>query len=241
MKRLVIFLGIAMHIGAGLQAPLVSLAEKNRQADTAFLAWRVTAPHAELSARLTTILTPEARAFIVEHAQLPLDRVVPKKELLEKVQEVSVAFRQKYPVTDGVYDLERIIREVIVPEYVLQRDLTPTSDEDRTYNQFLETLSAYRTKPGTWLDIWALRYLTSEAQLVALSVIERATYGGKSFNQLTPPEQIRLLESAAEIVVRQFMQNLEAARSQFKFTIPPYANVAIKHRVLAFLREKFGL
>ncbi len=241
MKRLIVVISFSLSAAHVHKAPLVSLAELNRQADMAFITWRVTAPNAEITPELKAVLTPEARAFLVEQAKLPLDRALTKKELQKKVKEVSQSFIKKYPAKIKIHGLETIIKQVIVPEYVFQSDPQARNKADKAYNQLFKTLSGYRTKPGTWLDIWALRYLTSEAQFVALSVIERETRNGKSFNQLEAPEQLKIIESAAEIVTRQFMNNLEPTREKYRFTVPPFANMAVKKRVTSFLREKFGL
>lgn len=236
MKRLILL--ISCSLGAQ-KAPLVSLVERNKQADTAFINWRVT--QAKISPELKAILTPEARVYLVEQAQLPLDRVLPKNELQKKVKEVSQRFIKKYPSNIRIYELDRIIREVIVPEYVFHRDPQARDKADKAYNELITTLSGYRTKPRTWLDIWALRYLTSEAQFVALSILEKETRNGKSFTQLETPEKLKLIKAAAEVVTRQFMSNLELTRKRYGFTVPPYTNMAVKKRVTLFLREKFGL
>ncbi len=241
MKRLMVVISFSLGAGVTHKAPLISLAERNKQADMAFIAWRVTAPYAEITPELKTLLTPEARTYLVEQAQLPLDRILPKSELQAKVQEVSTNVMTKYPTKIARHDLDKIIKEVIVPEYVFHRDPRARDKADKAYNELIKTLSGYRTKPGTWLDIWALRYLTSEAQFVALSVIEKETFNGKSYNQLAAPEQLKIIESAAELVTRQFMSNLEVTRKKYGFTLPPHTNVAVKKRVISFLREKFGL
>ncbi len=239
MKRLVIFISCTLSAAVDHKAPLVSLAVRNKEADTAFINWRVA--HTKLSPELKALFTQDARAYLVEQAQLPLDKVLPKKDLQKKVREVSQAFIKKFPRKVNIHDLDRVIKEVIVPEYVFHRDPQARDKADKTYNELLKTLSGYRTKPGTWLDIWALRYLTSEAQFVALSIIERETRNGKVFSELETPQKLKIIASAAEIVTRQFMNNLALVRKQFGFTVPPFADMAVKKRVKSFLREKFGL
>ena len=157
------------------------------------------------------------------------------------MQEVSKSFVEKYPGNINIHTLETILKQVIMPEYAFQQNPQAQDAIDKSYNQLLKTLSGYRTKPGTWLDIWALRYLTSESQFVALSIIERESHNGRFFNQLQAPEQLKILESAAEVVTRQFMSNLGPTRKRYGFTVPPFANMAVKKRVSLFLREKFGL
>ncbi len=240
MKRLFILLILCSHLMATM-APLISLGTLNKEADAVFLAWRVSAPYADISPELKAVLTPEAQRFLVEQAQLPLDRVLTKEELQQKVQNVSHAFRKKYPGSFNVNELDELLKEIIVPEYVFQRDPTAQNQAGKAYNTFYTILSGYRTKPGTWLNIWALRYLTSEAQFVALPIIERETRKGISFNQLETRQRLAILESAAEVVTRQFMSNVEHARKIYGFGLPPFTEEAIKQRVESFLREKFSV
>ena len=102
-------------------------------------------------------------------------------------------------------------------------------------------MSLYKTPAGTYLNEWALRFLISESQLIALSILRRETVGGKLFNELSDSEQVHLLTLAAEVVTRRFMNNLQAVQKKFGFKEPSNTEMAVKKRVNQFLLEKFGL
>ncbi len=227
------------------KAPLRTLQEKNKAADKAFITWRLNARGSTVSTDLRTLLTEEPINYLVEESQLPFTKYMSNKELKTKVRAVMGEFRKKYNHKDVMktkqWELEELITEIIMPEYQFQVNPNTFDSVDKTYNELLEGLSHYRTKAGTFLHMWALRFLTSESQLVALSVIERETKDGKPYNELSDSEKGRILTSAGDLITQRFMNNLEPDRSKFGFRVPPHATMAVKKRVDLFLREKFGL
>ncbi len=245
MKRYLISLFVCL-IGMSLigakKAPLLSLQEKNKRADTAFLKWRLEAPGSELL-ECKKILTPEAQAFLVEESQLPLTRYLSKKALKAKVHAVMADFLTRFGAETPIQkrQLEELVTEIIMPEYEFQIDTSLLEEPDKAYNELLDGLSRYKTVAGTFLNEWALRYLTSESQFVALSIIERETLNGKHFNELSDAQKGEILTLAGEVVTRRFINNLGPVRRKFGFRVPPHADMAVKKRVDLFLRAKFGL
>jgi len=248
MKKLLLILCTTASLAALEQLgswPLVSLREKNIQADTAFLTWRINAPESTISSELKNALTNEGRAFLVEQSQLPFSLYKDQKKLKAHVTQVVDAFltrcKEENKALPNRRELEELVRELIIPEYDLYYDPGASEQVDKTYNALLETLALYKTPAGTYLDEWALRYLTSESQLVALELLEKETKKGSRFNLLSDHNKVKLLDKVSQVVVRQFMQNLQPVHRKFHFTLPPYSEVAVKNRVDIFLQEKFGL
>ncbi len=218
-------------------AKVPSLTEKNKQADTSFLQWKMQAPG---SAALKNLLTPEVITFVIEESQLPLDKPLSDRVLEEHVQRVAAAVLKKFDAKDvKKRELDGLIRVLIRPEYTFQVR-KPLDDYDKAYNNFFGILKEQKTPLGTTLDDWALRFLTSEAITVALPMIERLTIEGKTFHELSPLEKKQLLDTIHEVVTKRFMDHLKAVRIKFKFQIPELAESALRRKIDIFLTQKFA-
>ncbi len=227
------------------KAPYISLEDKNKQADKAFIDWVVDTPGSYLSEDLGKILTPIARDFLVNESQLPFTEYLNKEQLEQKVKQVRKEFEKRYlPSTAPKMhksELQKLIKEIIIPRYEFQINPEETFDPlDKYYNELLQTLSLYSTGVGTTLKDWALSFLTSESQFVALSILRRETVGGKFYNNLNDIEQLHLLTLAGEVITRRFIQNLQAVKTKYHFEEPPFLEVALKKRINQFLFEKFS-
>ena len=221
-------------------APLVSLEKKNKEADSAYLNWRLHASYSTILAPLIAILDDKARAFIIEESQLPLDRLLSRSELQDKVSKVIEEFTKRYKVEDTYKQtLEELVTDIIIPEYLLQEDPSLTEESDQAYNKLLRNLARYKMYSGKTLHIWALRFLTSESQFVALNVIEKYTRQGKKFNALDSKERQDILDTVSDVVTRRFMTNLDVVRQEYGFSVPPHLNMAVKERLNLFLSKKF--
>ncbi len=223
---------------AAEKAPLVSITQKNKEADRAYLTWRK-----ESDPALNSILTSDAIIYLANESQLPFDRLVTKKELQNKVRSVTDAFITKFnPTKDPSFKrrtVERLVAKIIMPEYLLQVDPNVRDKTDKVYNDFVSTLGLYKTTAGPFLNVWALRFLTSESQIVALGIIKKMARGNKHFHKLPLQERQRILRSVSDVVVRRFMTNLIPVRKKFGFGVPPHLSMAIKGRINLFLHEKF--
>ena len=218
----------------------MSLDDRNKQADTAFLYWQIYSPQSPIEPSLRKNVTPELITFIVNESKLPLDRYIPKSLLQKKAQGVagktlSVFFPDNPPFKKR--DLEQLVSLVILPEYELQID--GSSEADESYNRLLRLLGQYKTPAGTRLSVWALKFLTSEAQFVALEIIQGDSYKGVYFNDLSIRDKQLLLETVAEVVTRRFMENLLPVQKKLTFEMPLHLRNAIKRRLITFLHEKF--
>ena len=78
------------------QVILVSLEDKNKQADRAFITWKLDTFHSPISPELRKILIPEAREFLVNQSQLPFTEYLGKDQLKQKVRQVSKDFAEKF-------------------------------------------------------------------------------------------------------------------------------------------------
>jgi hypothetical protein len=222
----------------------VSLADKNRQADRAFLDWTLDSVGSSLPEELKTVFTSEARSFMVQEAQFPFKGYLTREQRKEKVKQARKEFEKRYGLEGKPWRLKRIltklIEELIAPEYVFQATPDDFDPLDKPYNELIETLSHYGTTQGTTLKEWALSFLTSESQFVALSILKRETVRGNYFKLLADSEQVRLLAMAGEVLTRRFMHNLQVAREKYHFKIPPHFEMSLKKRINQFLFEKFS-
>lgn len=221
-------------------APLVSLAEKNKQADRAYLNWRLDEPGSSVSEAINASLNDDAREFIVQESQLPLDRLLSSQELQKKVHEVTDSFMKKFNLESTFSrSLEDLVGALILPEYLLHIDPSLTEESDITYNAFMRILRRYKTPAGTQLYIWALRFLTSESQIVAINVLVRYTKEDKTFNALDAEEKQKILDLVSEVVARRFITTIAVVKEEFGFEVPPHLYMALKERLSLFLYKKF--
>jgi hypothetical protein len=227
-----------------IKARYVPLEIKNKQADRAFIDWLIDSQSYSISDELRKILTPEAREFIVNESQLPLKEYLTKEQFKQKVDQVRNDFEKRFPeLSTKSYkrQLDKLIEDVITPEYVFQIDMKESLDPgDVHYNELMKSLSRFSTAEGTSLKDWAFSFLTSESQLIALSILRKETVGGLFFHDLLDYEQMYLLTIAAELITRRFMDNLRAVCQKYHFQEPPQIKVALKKRVNQFLFEKFS-
>lgn len=247
MKRFLCLalLSFAPFIQGFKKAPYISLAEKNKQADRAFLDWLIDTPGSHVSPELQAFLNHDRREFIINETQLPFTEYLSKEQLKEKVKEIRKTLEEGYAAKPMPWPIKRALQkhimEVLAPEYVFQKDSQQSFDLlDKNYNELLETLSQYATPEKTSLYEWALSFLTSESQYIALAVLRRETIRGKSYNELSDVEQMHLLALAAEIITRRFMNRLQAAQQKYHFKEPPFVEMAVKKRINQFLFEKFS-
>lgn len=236
---------LAVPLQGAKKVILMSLEDQNKEADRAFIAWKLDTPHSAVSPELRKVLTPEAREFLVNESQLTFAEYLNKEQLKQKVRQLSKDFTEKFKIAQYPWadkrELQKLIEAIVSPEYEFQIDPTALDPLDKTYNELFQTLSLYKTPSGTFLNEWALRFLTSESVFIALSILRRETIGGKLFNDLSDAEQVHLLSFLGEVITRRFMNNLQAVQKAYGFTEPSNAEMAVKKRVSQFLLEKFGL
>ncbi len=222
--------------------PVPTLEEKNKEADRAFIRWKLDAPGSTVSPVLHSLLTPQAIAYLVYESQICFHAVLSKKRLKGKVDSISKQFIKKFNPTNkkvNLRELRTLVRKLIAPEFLFLAGKSVTNKLDRTYNDLLRTLEEQKTLVGTTLREWALRFLTSESILVALPIIERLERAGKVFNKMTPNEKRRALRPVVDVVVRRFMHNLRPVREKFRFDLPLGTDAAVRHKVRQFLDKKF--
>ncbi len=222
--------------------PMPTLEEKNKEADRAFIRWKLDAPRSTLTPALRGLLTPQAIAYLVEESQIHFHAVLSKKRLKSKVDSLTEQFIKNFNPTNKKVDLRELrtlVRKLIAPEYLFIADEKVTNKLDRTYNDLLRILKEQKTLVKTTLREWALRFLTSESITVALPIIERLERGGKVFNKMTPNEKRRALRPVVDVVVRRFMHNLRPVQEKFRFDLPLGTDAAVRHKVRKFLDEKF--
>jgi len=227
----------------GEKGAIISREEKNRQADHAFLTWAIDTRGSSLAPEVRALLTKEAREFIIQEAQQTCAESLGKEELKERVRDLRHEFERRYMKAKMQWPLRRqlqkLITDVVVPEYVFQKRESFDPLDER-YNDLLNELSRYASPEKTSLRDWALGFLMSESQFIALSVLKRETVGGKLYNDLSDLEQKHLLALAGEVITRRFMSNLQAIQRKYLFGIPPLTEMAVKKRVNQFLFEKFS-
>ena len=221
-----------------------TIEEKNKEADTAFIEWKLKDPYSGLSPALREVLTPDAIRYIVDESQMPFNQVLDEDELHQKIVTVTGDFTKTFD-PEGTLKLNKrelysLVREIIKPEHVFQMRKRTTYLPDRVYNSFLKVLKEYITPLDTTLEEWALRFLTSESIFVALPVIQAVDVNGKSFNQLTANEKSRELQPAIEVVAQRFLTNLRPVQEKFGIVLPGGRfDEAIKAKIGTFLQEKF--
>ena len=174
---------------------------------------------------------------------MPFSATISEDQINSKVISVTEQFLKKFNPTGKVkvnrQELQALVKEVIAPEYVFLDNKVTTNELDRSYNELLGILRVHKTRVGTTLEEWALRFLTSESIMVALPIIERLEMGGKVFNEMTPNEKKQALQPVVDVVALRFINNLRPVRDKFRFILPLHSDAAIKHKVSKFLNEKF--
>ncbi len=245
LRRYMFFIISIVPVLAYAQPGVLTIEEKNKEADTAFLEWKKRTPHPEFSEHLRNLLTPASIKYIVDESQMPFSRVLSDSELKTKADEVANGFIKKFAKAGAqdkdLIELRNLIVEVINPESVFQVPVdTLTPELETAYDTLITHLKEHKTPVGTTLQDWALRFLTSEAMLVALPFIEKAEYDKKSFNELPTDIKEGILRQTATIVSQRFMNNLKPVQQKFKFSLPSRTDEAIEGKILQFLRHKFA-
>ncbi len=220
-----------------------TIEEKNKEAEKAFIEWKVSDSYSGLSSQLREALTPDAIAYIVEEAEVPFTGVLNEDELEQHVAKVTDNFIKTFD-PEGKGKLNRrelfaLLKEVVEPQHVFQMKLKPTYFLDKLYNSFLKVLQKHITPINTTLQEWALRFLTADSILVALPIIEAVDVDGKSFSQLTPQEKKRELQRAVNLVAQRFLTNLAAVQEKSGIAMPGRMDEALKYKIAKFLHEKF--
>lgn len=246
LKKYTLFIVASMLSGLVYAQPgVLTIEEKNKEADTAFLQWKKRTPHPEFSAHLRNLLTSEGIKYIVDESQMPFSKVLSDAELKSKVDEVATGFVKKF-AKQGTQDkdlpeLRKLIVEVIQPESVFQVPVDTLAPElESAYDTLITHLKMHKTPVNTTLQEWALRFLTSEAMLVALPFIDKAEFEGKSFNELSSEIKEGILRQTTTIVSQRFLNNLKPVQQKFKFILPRRIDEAIEGKILQFLRHKFA-
>ncbi len=220
-----------------------TLEEKNKEADRAFIEWKISDPYSGLSLKLRQALTPDAIGYIVEEAEVPFTGVLNEDELEQHVATVTDNFIKTFD-PEGRRELNRrelfaLLKEVVEPQHVFQMKRKPTYFLDKLYNSFLKVLQEHITPINTTLQEWALRFLTADSILVALPIIEAVDVDGKSFSQLTPQEKKLELQRAVDLITQRFLTNLAPVQEKFSIQVPGRMDEAIKYKITKFLQEKF--
>jgi hypothetical protein len=245
LNLLTFYSSLSFIVLVGAQPGVLTIEEKNKEADTAFLQWKKNAPHPEFSQHLRNLLTPEGIKYLVDESQMPFSKVLSDAELKAKVEEVAQGFIKKFTQQGALQkdlpELRKLITEIIKPESVFQVPVNTLEPElESAYDTLITHLQHHRTPVNTTLQEWALRFLTSEAISVALPFIEKAEIEGKSFNELSQEFKEDILRQTASIVAQRFMNNLRPVQQKFKFNLPRRTDEAIQGKLLQFLRQKFA-
>lgn len=223
-------------------AKIETLEEENKQADKAFLEWKLEDPQA-LDPAIKKVLTPSYSDFLVNQASLPFGVHPGQKKIDARVASVVEDFVQKIGPDAAkkipLWELKTLVTELIKPEYIFEQDRNTRYRLDKLYNEMMETLAQRRTPAGTTLKEWALRFLIAESVIIALSALKRVTLNHKKFTQLTPRDQETLLEPVVNLVANRFIRNLEAVKDQYKLLLPDRIDDAIKYKIRLFLQAKF--
>lgn len=219
-----------------------TLEEENKKADKAFLEWKLSS-FKTLSPTIRNSLNSSNQNFLINQSSMPFGKHPSQKQLDAKVSAVLQDFlKQIGPEAAQKIDkrqLKAIIAELIKPEFVFESTTQSSSRLDKIYNALMQTLSQRLTPVGTTLKQWALRFLVAQSVFIALEAIERISFQGKSFAQLTPKGQEQLLEPVVTLITDRFMKNLETVKHQYQLVLPDRIDDAIEYKVRLFLSEKF--
>lgn len=225
----------------GPQAAVVSIEEKNKQADKAYLKWLVRDNSSFLSPSLRIVLNEKAITYLVNESVLPFGVYWDPLAINEKIQRAAFGFKRKFDPRGKIPldELDLLIRKLITPERVFQARAHAKSRLEGLYSHFMSSLAEHVTPVNTTLEEWALRFLTSESMLIALPLVEAVDKKGLSFNQLTPQEKQQQLEPVVDILAQRFLNNLEPVQEKFSILMPGRIDEVIKNKLRSFLYKKF--
>ena len=77
--------------------------------------------------------------------------------------------------------LYELIEEIIVPQNVFQARSSATDPLEVSFVTLMDTLREEKTRVGTDLEEWAMKFLTADSLILAVQVIEKFKVQGKSF------------------------------------------------------------
>ena len=220
---------------------VISVEDKNKEADTAYLEWLVKDQYSFLSPSLRKILNDKAIAYLINESSLSFNKYWDAKTLNEKIRTVAARFIKKFGLQGKITlsELQVLIRKLMAPERVFQADGPPLGGLNRMYNSFMHVLSDHITPVNTTLEEWALRFLTSESMLIALPFIAAIDKNGRSFNEIDPHEKEKALEPVVEILTQRFLNNLQPVQQKYAIAMPGRMDEVIKNKLRRFLYEKF--
>ncbi|MBA3953862.1 hypothetical protein H0X48_00880 [Candidatus Dependentiae bacterium] len=119
----------------------------------------------------------------------------------------------------------------------IQNEFLRFPSSNARYDQLLSALKNYKTRLGSDLSVWAQRFLSVNALIIALGAvdktdIEETNKSGVS-NKLDEDE----LSSLAELIAHEFVINLRGLQAQFKFEIPEGIEQIITQKELIILKK----
>lgn len=214
------------------------------KADKAYLRWKATAPGSPLSQPLKELLNSEkaltflsAAAVGPSHALLSLNET--REALSTIVTQFFKQFDPKHKSQQNSAELYELIEEIVVPYSVFQVRTRSADPLEISYATLMDTLRDEKTRVGTDLEAWAMRFLTAESLIIALQLIEKFNVQGKSFFELSGKKKKIVLQAAADLILNRFSANLRAVQEKFRFSLPTRIDEALREKVLEFLQETF--
>lgn len=135
--------------------------------------------------------------------------------------------------------LYELIEEMISPHSVFQARSNATDPLEVAFATLMDTLREEKTRVGTDLEEWALKFLTADSLILAIQVMEKFKVQGKSFFELSGKNKKLVLRAAADLILNRFSSNLRAVQEKFRFSLPTRIDEALREKVLEFLQGTF--